>query len=73
MESDDVSIVHQEEEKDVTIDANQAVNHSNEELEEQECHDSSVRPKLNQFADCQLTDSNNWKRFQILSRKFLCL
>ena len=23
---------------------------------------------MNQFADCQLTDSNNWKRFQILSR-----
>ena len=69
VENDHDSIqVHQEGGEDVTFDANQAVNHSNEEHEEQGCHDSSVRPKLNQFADCQLTDSNNWKHFQILSR-----
>ena len=69
VENDHDSIqVHQEGGEDVTFAANQAVNHSNEEHKEQECHDSSVRPKLNQFADCQLTDSNNWKHFQILSR-----
>ena len=45
MENNDDSIMHQDEEKDVIIGADHTINHSNEELEEQECHGSSVRPK----------------------------